>query len=1216
MDLTQCTPGQLETVTTLDAPLMVSAGAGSGKTFTLTQRIVRSLLPGSDGSPAPLDSIDQVLAITFTKKAAAELRARIKGALREEGLVDQALLVDDAWVSTIHGMAARLLRENALELGIDPAFEMLSDARADELFHQAVANVMARLGEDAGEDAFGPLGEGEAGAPTDPVDAALVANLLAVRPLEAASSYERGAIDDALELLHRAQAMPSELDGLRIVPPPLTPAEALRVMRDQGLEFQQIVAAWDAPNTREAPYVDAIGPALEAADRWLADGAQAACGFDDPALDVARFRRAFYAFPATTATFGAKREGGSFFEGYRQEYLRLGFEVEGALGQRSVRALRAIARAVDDEFRALKGASAFDNGDLLALALRALDDHPAIAERYRRQFRLIMVDEFQDTDKVQVEVIRHLAAPGLANVCVVGDAQQSIYRFRGADINVFLDYRAALKAEAPDARFPELASNFRSHADVLAVVERVFAQPQSFGAGFLRLQAQGQVNRQPDPMFSELPRVGFDVVHYQRSTAKAPGVSKPEAVVVAAQHVAAHFAELRRHGATPGSMALLLGAMANAPAYVEALRGVGLDSVLVGGSVFAQAAEPQLVGALLRYAVNTQDESALLDALLSPLFAIGDDALLGLSSELDEQGVPHHRSFARAFMQEGSLEGLGLSAQAQRGVEVACDALRRFVRMARAGRAVEGLRGLLVGSGLLRREEARGSDGLAVGGNYAKAIALVDDLAADAAGIAELSAAYDAMLAASKASPGVLASSESQFVRIMTVHSSKGLQFDHVAVAEVRTGKPRASRFFAENEGDATFALATFQPAGPAKSASEKLFKLACEAEPVERLADAGTPGQLLRGLQGVAAQQEMDEARRLLYVGMTRAVKSLLVSYVTSSKIADAYQADGIFAEVHAALDWPLDAGSGVALCDYGGSAPARVCVTQLTPESLGEGSRASAIQADEPARTTFDVPIMPDLPAVVPAPWAPLRQDVRSYSSLEHAYDPAAFAAAAADGEGGEAADGFADAAALMREAPEDATALGTAFHHLAQRAIRAAAAAGLHAPLRCPAPEVVQERIRQGALSAGQQDRLSAALERWFGSALARRFAAFGAIAAEVPFMVVVEGDGSKGPLYLEGEIDGLADDGQGRALIIDYKTGGSADETPEQLFEKHRQQASCYAYALLAQGFSQVEACFIRVEREDPADPAQPQVVTYRFDAADRETLGSDIYAAYV
>lgn len=124
--------------------MAVSAGAGSGKTFTLTQRIAWALLPGSGADGAPfLEDIDQVLAITFTDKAAGEIKSRVKATLAAEGMAAQALKVDDAWISTIHGMCSRILRMHATELGIDPAFSVLDEATAADLFNVAVEEVLA-----------------------------------------------------------------------------------------------------------------------------------------------------------------------------------------------------------------------------------------------------------------------------------------------------------------------------------------------------------------------------------------------------------------------------------------------------------------------------------------------------------------------------------------------------------------------------------------------------------------------------------------------------------------------------------------------------------------------------------------------------------------------------------------------------------------------------------------------------------------------------------------------------------------------------------------------------------------------------------------------------------------------------------------------------------------------------------------------------------------
>ena len=146
MNLDTCTPGQRQIITTLNKPLMVSAGAGSGKTFTLTQRIAYAL---SEDTPdaQPVQSISQIMAITFTKKAAAELKSRIKRQLAGMGLVEEALKVDDAWISTIHGMCSRVLREHALELGIDPAFSVISETESKRYYEEAFDSVIKRIQE-------------------------------------------------------------------------------------------------------------------------------------------------------------------------------------------------------------------------------------------------------------------------------------------------------------------------------------------------------------------------------------------------------------------------------------------------------------------------------------------------------------------------------------------------------------------------------------------------------------------------------------------------------------------------------------------------------------------------------------------------------------------------------------------------------------------------------------------------------------------------------------------------------------------------------------------------------------------------------------------------------------------------------------------------------------------------------------------------------------
>ena len=155
LDLSRLNDRQRAIATTLDAPLFVEAGAGSGKTFTLTQRIAWALSPGSGAGGRPfLDSLDQVLVITFTEAAAREIKERTRRTLRSVGLAEQALAVDDAWISTIHGMCSRILHRHALDLRLDPSFAVVSDSAQTALFDQAMDEVMRAARSD---DAFAPL---------------------------------------------------------------------------------------------------------------------------------------------------------------------------------------------------------------------------------------------------------------------------------------------------------------------------------------------------------------------------------------------------------------------------------------------------------------------------------------------------------------------------------------------------------------------------------------------------------------------------------------------------------------------------------------------------------------------------------------------------------------------------------------------------------------------------------------------------------------------------------------------------------------------------------------------------------------------------------------------------------------------------------------------------------------------------------------------------
>lgn len=1258
MNLDRCTEGQRTVVTTLDAPLMVSAGAGSGKTFTLTQRVAFAL--SSEAGGAGLTSVDELLAITFTTKAAAELKGRIKGLLLSEGLEAEALKVDDAWVSTIHGMAARILREHALEVGLDPAFQVIGEVEADELLAEAAEHVVAR----AREAAAGPVHE-----------------LLSREKLSGSSFNDRGAVDFALAIAERVHAMPRGFAGLVDAPAPVSPSLVVRCACEAAAEMRAAAEAWSKPSKTKVTFLERLEAAVEAAEAWLADAP--AAGFADAGFDADGFGAVFYGFPLTTGAAVGKADAPAF-EAWQETMVELEREVRAALSVRWQAAVTMLAREIEEEFARVKGPSRLDNGDLLTRCAAALSEHPSIAESLRARFKIIMVDEFQDTDRLQVDIIGRIARPGFANVCTVGDAQQSIYRFRGADVNVFTEYRSDLAARAGADALAQLDWNFRSHGDVLALVERIFSQPTVFGDDFLRLEAKGAVNKEPDALFDggARPRVCLSAVHYP-----ARGFDASRARDAGAEAVAEHFAELAAAGARPGQMVILLGKMTHAHRYAAALRARGIPSMIAGGSVFSCLPEPALVSALLRWAVNASDDEALYQVLASPLFAISDDVLLALASSADDDGSVHRRRLSAGFLSsrgEEEARALGLSENDLAALALARRLLLAFARRARTGDATGALRGLLVGSGLLDRLQDAGVDGLAQGANFAKALRLVADMEAASQGIASLAAAFDAHLACAKEAPGALAAAEGDFVRIMTVHASKGLEFPHVAVADLKDGRESAGPLVVENVGTFSFAAASRAPEGPWADAAAKYDRQAKKLglddddELLALFEDAASAPDRLRGLScgrrygalaAYARAQALAEARRLLYVALTRASRSLFVSMVFKRDPAKGYGDTGIFEDIHGALPWSCEGMRAVSELDYGGSAPARVVFRQLGAEEDAEDAEALADAGDlgvpcacdgegaaragvggedgggEIPGDAFVVAVREELPAPVLLPFNFARAQLYSYTSLSgthaHSDEPAAedeagravpvaeiAAGALAEQEGDAAsessdadvrspegagapdAEGADGAAAAADATPESATALGTAFHRLAQQAIERSEQGALFTP----GEAAIAAQIQKEGLSADQQKRLRTALARWLASDEAARFAAYENRAAEVPFIVQVPAvpsdasvAGAGESFFLEGEIDGLADNGDGAAFLIDYKTGGRDDETAAELDAKHRLQASCYAYALMRAGYTSVEAHFLRIERPSAENPRDPQIVPYRFETADLPAL---------
>lgn len=1208
MDLSTLMPQQLQIVKTLDRPLFVSAGAGSGKTFTLTRRIVYALSPESGPF---VEHLDQVLAITFTKDAAAEIRDRVRRALIDEGMDEEALTVDDAWISTIHGMCSRILRAHALELGIDPEFTVLTDT--DELMDQAVEHVLARA---TAPDAAPEL-------------AASLKALYAWYPMAGeGGSFGTGTTIKGLvrDLLELSSQLSGGMDDVRVA----------RGQADTSAladAYRAALGASKSSTEKAQAALDAID-AFEASDKTMVDAARLMMSCTMP--------RASKAFPKEQVEL-LKAEAADAF-----------INIVLACGAPALDALVGLARSVEAEYRALKAAqSALDNNDLLRMAYEALRDYPAIRAAYEGRFKMVMIDEFQDTDQMQVDLIRYLTGAGERALCTVGDAQQSIYRFRGAEVEVFrrqerkVGSSAAPEATAvtdtPAGELVKLVRNFRSHDEVLRYVARVFdGDDGGLMQGFLDLEAS---DGRKDTLVADASR---------RQALFVAGGSTQERTQAKARAIAERFRALADAGQPQGGMVLLLGRMTNAGVYAQAFRDQGLDCVIAGGSVFAQAAEVQTVRALVCALANPADTAqGLMPLLASPMFALGAQEFLALATKLDsETGETSRRNIDMGIMSDSDVPGLQDLPLVTRAREVLRYALRRAGRDSFAAIA----RDVVNASGWFVRLAQRGPEGKAIAANVLKALDAVAEAEAEFGNSPRsIALAFDRFLAGKEA-PGALNEEGDGAVRIMTVHASKGLEYPVVAVAEcfgVRKSSG-AAQMGRVDGGAQVVALparfdgvkladGTFVKGDDVKKQFEHAFKgkgtsLWLPPELMEDVCATDSPAEAFARLRNDDLRLSLEERARLLYVAMTRARELVILAMdagVSRGKVTVPtfdVETDLTYDVLRRilptdALDMPqLDADRLV----FDNSQPGDYELISLAGFTFGEQAfeanasldaesrlvRGDVDVADSAAHSTVPGPAdpKPDSFELVYPQAVGVRmgicpfpaRDSYSYSSIAAALhaeteDRAAEARVPMDESGDDAeSDGseMTDADVAAVEPAGNPMALGSAFHAACQWLIEMGADA-------LPA-ERADALARLWHLTPEQRERFDVALERWLKSSVRAELFAWPCVRAEVPFFSLgcEDEDIARYGAYAEGAIDALATDpaDPSRALVIDYKTGGTPDETPDQLLEKHALQARVYADVLHKAGFETVTVKFVRVEQANPAifvEPAEPQVVTYNF-----------------
>ncbi len=784
------TDSQRHVVTHLDANFCVTSGAGCGKTRVLVERYMHVLEQKPD---VPLSAL---AAITFTEKAAAQMRDRIRAACRDHiaaARLDRDAVrlgrwrqrywdVDIAPINTIHGFCGSLLRQWPIEAGVDPQFTTLDETAATFLRQDVVAATLERLLEAEDADLLAVLEHLRLAEARSVLDDCLSGRREVLRRV---AGPVMAMTDEAI--LARVQKRVDEIVLARLrgiaESPALREAEAA-LARVAGEEEDKLEAirrrALDQLNRLRGARTAQIARAA-AAD--LVGAVNLRCGSAKRWPSEETLEAAKDGLKALREPLKAALDDLPVFEETRErEHLAL------------ARALyRTMGRVLESYEAAKRERSALDFEDLQIRARDLLRDHPRVRDACRRRFRAVLVDELQDTNFLQFEIVDLLTTePGAAGqggplrpgaLFAVGDPKQSIYRFRGAEVEVF---ERAL-GRVPEAGRRGLEQSFRLHPGTAALVNQVFAP--------LMGEAYEPV-RGAAPQANETVAEVLHVVNPDGET----GYRAAEGITAEARTLAARLSRIVSRGevqvtdgpsgsARPvgwGDIALLLRRTTHLHLYEEALEAEGVPYYVVAGRGFYKQQEVLDVVHLLRVLQDPADDLPLAGVLRSPFFAVSDEGLFRLKR-------------LAPTLHEG-LERIGeaetLDPDDRRGLERAARLLPRWAAMKdRLGLA------RLVETVAFESGYAAGAVGRFGGARAYANLRQMVDLARqfERGGLWALGDfveyVTDVMQNEMRAEQAPVEAPGTDAVRIMTIHKAKGLEFPVVVLpdlAQAASGRRRA----------------------------------------------------------------------------------------------------------------------------------------------------------------------------------------------------------------------------------------------------------------------------------------------------------------------------------------------------------------------------------------------------------------------------------------
>jgi ATP-dependent helicase/nuclease subunit A len=1139
---------QQAAIDTKHVSVVLSAGAGCGKTTVLTDRFLSHLEPGQGAV-----ELSSLVAITFTERAARQMRERIRKQCLDKlrsvppGEAEHWLGIvrslDSARISTIHAFCSSLLRAHAVDAAIDPKFTLLDETLSGSFLQQSIEGGLHRQlaadDSDAAELVF-EFGLNRMQA--------LLANLISQRYRIEPADWERlTGRELAVMWDHRwhkevVPRLQREAAESAVV---CTTIELLRrhvprnaVMRERCeillAQLPQLAADGDPRERLET---------IRSNARVQGGGTKKDWEHEDVYAEV---KDALADVRALIERLQKQLE-------YDPEHLIRGAEI-------ALCALRAAVRvgAHYDEQKREAGLVDFD--DLLLLARNLLRDHEDVRRRVSAGIALLMVDEFQDTDPIQDDIVRMLCGDRLltGRLFVVGDAKQSIYRFRRAEPRVFHRLREEI---ADEGRLP-LTTNFRSQPEILNFVNAVF--DGALGDSYEPLKSFDKQETEPpviEFMFATAP--ADEAGTGEESDQSAATRRRREGDWIArrlAQLLADGVPRVRERDEQTGEprlravrrkdIVILFRAMTDVRYYEESLRKHGINYYVVGGRAFFAQQEIFDCLNLCRYLDDVDDEVSLIGVLRSPFFSLSDDAIVALGSAptaaLTERPPP--------YLTEEQHAQIRFAGQTLAELRAAKDTLPIAQLLALAVERTGYDASLLT--------EFLGTRKLA---NLRKLMELARQF--DESGLFTLADFVDRLrdaVADETYEPLAATHPESSdVVRLMSIHQSKGLEFPVVVIADM------------DRQSQDQTPIGCFDPVlGPLVPLPAKFGQ------------QRDQPALVMYRLQ--EREAGLAEARRLLYVAMTRAADLLILS-------ANVKQAGRPINPWLKLVGERFDLGSGQprqapatggvsVLARYSGRLPG-IRVHQGPPESTARARRDDRTGTEIPLnglRELLDRAEPAQLPATLKVFSADRSARSRfSVSEIEN-LDRQLRAGQSTD----EAFEDPDDEHALADSAAAATTGAGSAAIQIGILAHRVLEKVDFQKPQDIAA--LVTSVCGSSGTGVGEsvQAAVVACVANVVASPLCSELAAARRVFREIDFLLRLPSpDQSRATgILISGTIDCLFESARGEWLVLDYKTGVRDGSTSDAaVLADYEIQLGMYALAVrefLKQLPDRIELVFVR------------------------------------